>query len=130
MAPGAMTATEAKMFAYDAVKTTTEKMQGELDAAARGRDWELFQATHVGGRDWVLIWRFTEPEADTQSTSDASDAEVKRLRYRLNRVETVIDTFVGSVDIMDNRVFEMVCAALGRPEGKYWKTRPGARPTD
>ena len=115
------------MHHYSVAKTTTEKMNVDIESGVED-GWELYQATHVGGRDWVLIFHdFVrddyDDEPDSGETEVAGDAEIKRLRYRLGRVETAIDSFADFDNPLDSRVYELVCAALGRPEGKYWKTK-------
>ena len=57
------------MHHYAVTKTTTDKMQDEIDATCSDPGWELYQATYVGGRDWVLIFHDHCPESDDEAVA-------------------------------------------------------------
>lgn len=68
---------------YLARKCTTDQLNAELNDLAYdwfdGKDGEVMQVTHVGGRDWVIIFRATGSEDQRSSVfSQKVDARLKR----------------------------------------------------
>jgi len=61
---------------YSVVKTTTDKLEQALEPDDDG--WELYQATHVGGRDWVLIFQEDYEFSDEDEPFGVVAAQIKQ----------------------------------------------------